>query len=280
MKLSNAILRAVLVFVSVCIIQIVAGMLVPMKPVATPHIMEWLLLINALIVGTIAVAAVRTEWRGWRLGVAMAAIPLAIESVNLLEGTVFLTNSQIEWGRIFIHALVSACLSVPVWMLLFGRRDGEAPVHYHPIRAKSRGERAWKFVVSDFAYLFLYFGTGMIIFPFVKNFYATQHLPSAVSIAALQLLVRGPVFVLVCLSLTRMLGLPRLQGALAVGLMFTLLSGVAPLLMPNPFFPDSVRWVHFCEVVSENFVFGAIVAWLWGRPEPKPARIGAMQRAV
>jgi hypothetical protein len=135
-------------------------------------------------------------------------------------------------------------------------------------------------VVSDFAYLFLYFGTGMIIFPFVKNFYATQHLPSAVSIAALQLLVRGPVFVLVCLSLTRMLGLPRLQGALAVGLMFTLLSGVAPLLMPNPFFPDSVRWVHFCEVVSENFVFGAIVAWLWGRPEPKPARIGAMQRAV
>ncbi len=192
MKLSNAILRAVLVFVSVCIIQMVAGMLVPMKPVATPHIMEWLLLINALIVGTIAVAAVRTEWRGWRLGVAMAAIPLAIESVNLLEGTVFLTNSQIEWGRIFIHALVSACLSVPVWMLLFGRRDGEAPVHYHPIRAKSRGERAWKFVVSDFAYLFLYFGTGMIIFPFVKDFYATQHLPSAVSIAALQLLVRGP----------------------------------------------------------------------------------------
>jgi hypothetical protein len=37
--------------------------------------------------------------------------------------------------------------------------------------------------------------------------------------------------------------------------------------MPNPFFPDAVRWVHFCEVTSENFLFGAIVAWLWGQPQ-------------
>jgi hypothetical protein len=37
--------------------------------------------------------------------------------------------------------------------------------------------------------------------------------------------------------------------------------------MPNPVFPDSVRWVHFCEVTSSNFAFGAIVAWLWGQPK-------------
>jgi len=84
------------------------------------------------------------------------------------------------------------------------------------------------------------------------------------TIVALQLLIRGPVFVLLCLALMRMLNLSRVSGALAVGIVFTLLSGVAPLLMPNPVFPDSVRWVHFCEVTSENFLFGAIVAWLWG----------------
>src|ERR1700730_16747097 len=54
---------------------------------------------------------------------------------------------------------------------------------------------------------------------------------------------------------------------------FTFLSGVAPLLMPNPFFPDSVRWVHFCEVTSENFVFGVIVAWLWGKPTLAGSRL-------
>ena len=67
--------------------------------------------------------------------------------------------------------------------------------------------------------------------------------------------------------MVRMLGLPRLSSALIVGLLFTLLSGVAPLLMPNPYFPDAVRWMHFMEVTSSNFVFGAIVGLLWGQPQ-------------
>lgn len=67
--------------------------------------------------------------------------------------------------------------------------------------AKSRGERAWKLAVSDLTYLVLYFGAGMIIFPYVKDFYATQQLPSMGTIAGLQLLIRGPVFVLLCLAL-------------------------------------------------------------------------------
>jgi len=263
MKFANVLLRAVLVFVATCVIQMIVGMLVPMKPVAVPHILQWMLLTNALMVGTLAAVAVRTEWRGWRLGIAIAAIPVIIESVNLLEGVVFVTNSQLEWGKIFLHALISAALTVPVWMLLFGKRD-TAPEHYHPIASKPRGERAWKFVISDLSYSFLYIGAGTIIFPYVKDFYATQHIPPMTTILALQLLVRGPVFVVLCLALVRMLGLPRVGGALAVGAAFTILSAW-PLLVPNPYFPDAVRWVHLCEVTSSNFVFGAIVAWLWGQ---------------
>jgi uncharacterized membrane protein (DUF485 family) len=48
-----------------------------------------------------------------------------------------------------------------------------------------------------------------------------------------------------------------------VGLVFALLSGVAPLLLPNPIFPNVVRWAHLCEVSSENFVLAAVVVWLW-----------------
>lgn len=266
MTLSKAILRALGVFFAIGLIQVVVGMLVPMKTAPGPNILPWLLLTNVVVVTALSIVAVRVEWRGWKLGVALAAIPLVIASVNLLEAAIFLKNAPLEFGRIFVYTVLSAALIVPVWILLFGRRNDVAPEHYHPIEAKTFGERAWKFVVSDLTYLFLYYGTGMIIFPYVKDFYATQTLPSMGTIVALQLLVRGPVFVLLCVALTRMLGMPRLTGALTVGLVFTLLSGVAPLLMPNPFFPDAVRWVHFCEVTSENFVFGAIVAWLWGQP--------------
>ncbi len=273
MKFSNAILRVVAVFVAVIGIQVVAGMLAALvfpassfPPDFARRMMQWLFVTNALTVAVLSVLALRSEWRGWRLGAAVAAIPLAIVIINGIEGTIFLKNLHIAWPRIFFMAAIAAVLSAPVWMLLFGNRPDQPHEHFHPIASKSRGERAWKFVLSDFSYLFLYFAAGSIIFPFVKDFYAGLQLPSPGTIIALQLLVRGPLFVLLCLALVRMLGLPRLTGALAVGAIFTLLSGVAPLLIPNPYFPDSVRWMHFMEVTSSNFVFGAIVAWLWGRP--------------
>jgi len=265
MTFPKIILRVLLAFVGTLIASMIAGLLVPIRPFPAPHFLEWMLLTNLVSVTALSIVAVRVEWRGWKMGAAIAAVPVTLAAVNLLEGAVFLKSSAMEFGRIFIYTLVSSILVVPMWMLLFGKRDADTTEHYHPIQAQTRGERVWKFVLCALTYLFLYYGTGLIIFPYVKDFYATQTLPTLGTIATLQLLVRGPIFILFCLALTRMLGMPRLSGALVVGLVFTLLSGLAPLLMPNPYFPDSFRWVHLCEVTSENFVFGAIVAWLWGQ---------------
>jgi len=271
-KLSNAILRAVVVFLAFCFIQAVAGMLFlsGIKIPASPHAMEWMLLSNSLVVASLAFVAIRADLRGWRLGAALAGIPLVIGSVNAIEGVFFLTNSSLPWSRLFAFLILSAALILPVWALLFGRPTDNPIAHYAPISSKTLSEKIWKFAVSDLAYSFLYLTAGFIVFPYVKDFYATQHIPPMTSILAMQLLLRGPIFVLVCLALVRMLGRPRFAGALAVGLVFTIISGVAPLLTPNPIFPDAVRWAHFCEVSSSNFVFGAIVGWLWGQPRLAP----------
>lgn len=263
MSSSKIFFRGLAVFLAICAIQMIAGIVVPIKIVTAPHMFAWALLSDALVTVALVTLAARSEWRGWRLGAALALVPLAITSLNLLEGWVFLKNLNLPWGRLLLQAIISAALIVPVWMFLFGRRSEVSAAHFHPLLAKGRAERAWKFALSDLTYLVLYYTAGTIIFPFVKDFYATQHLPTTGTLVALQLMIRGPVFVLICLAMARMLGLPRLTGALAVGALFTLISGVAPLMMPNPYFPDAVRWVHFCEVVSENFVFGAVVAWLW-----------------
>lgn len=275
MKSSSLIFRAVGTFVAFCVLQMIAGtlsgLLVPAKTQIDPQMLHrmfyWIFAGNAVIVGALVPLAVRSEWRGWRLGIVMAAIPAAIVFINGIEGMIFLQNSPINWNQIFVSALISAAFMIAVWTLLFGRRSEPEDEHFHPIASKSRTERAWKFVVCDFSYFALYMLAGTIIFPYIKDFYATQTIPSPGVLAGLQVLVRGPAFVVLCLLFTRMLSLPRLSGGFAVGLIFTLLSGVAPLLMPNPYFPDSVRWMHFMEVTSSNFVFGAIVAWLWGRPE-------------
>jgi hypothetical protein len=273
-EILKRILRILAVFIAVSAIQAVAGAMVafvlPHKaaiPPLAPHFTQWMLLSNAITAAALSVLALRSEWRGWTLGTALAGIPLAITLVDGIEGVYFLPHSPIDWTSIFAQSALAAVLSVPVWTLLFGRRPASPQEHYHPIAAKSRAEQAWKFVVCDLAYLPLYFIAGSIIWPYIKDFYATQTLPAPTTFLVLKLLVRGPAFVVLCLLLVRMLGLPRLSGALAAGAVFALLSGVALLLIPNPYFPDVVRWVHFCETTNSNFVFAALVAWLWGQPK-------------
>jgi len=273
MKSSNAILRAVAVFAATSAVQFLAGALValllPLKapmPHLAQHFAQWMFLSNVVTIGALSILALRTEWRGWALGAALAAIPLAITLIDGIEGVYFLPNSPIEWNRIFAQSALAAALSVPVWMLLFGKRAATPQDHFHPFATKSAVERAWRFVVCDALYLVLYMIAGTIIWPYIKDFYATQTLPPMSIFLPLELLIRGPLFIVLCLLLVRMLALPRLSGALAVGALFALMSGVAPLLMPNPYFPDAVRWAHMCETTSSNFVFAAAVAWLWGQP--------------
>src|SRR5258707_7702225 len=144
MTFSKIILRALLTFIAICATQVIAGMLVPMKPLTVPNLFLWLLLTNALTVAALSIVAARTDSRGWLLGAEVAAIPLVVFCIDLIEGVVFLPNIGLNWGRLFLYTLVSAVLSIPGWTQLFRLRKKVAPIHYRPNRMKSRGQRAWK----------------------------------------------------------------------------------------------------------------------------------------
>jgi hypothetical protein len=60
MKSSNVVLRALLVFVAVGVIQIVAGMLFlsHVKTSASPHVLQWTLLSNALVAAALSIVRV------------------------------------------------------------------------------------------------------------------------------------------------------------------------------------------------------------------------------
>jgi hypothetical protein len=114
----------------------------------------------------------------------------------------------------------------------------------------------------------------MIIYPYVQQFYeATKTLPSTLTIVALQLLLRGPIFVALGLLIVRFAPATRNQHALMVGVVMSVLAGVAPLLVPNAYFPDAVRWVHLIETTTSNFAFGAIVGWLLGGEKHQDAGV-------
>src|SRR5256885_15569240 len=70
MKLSSAVSRGALVFVAVCVIQGVAGTFVmaPAKTSSASNVMYWTLLSNALVVASLVLVAVCSDWRGGGVG--------------------------------------------------------------------------------------------------------------------------------------------------------------------------------------------------------------------
>lgn len=268
MKALTMLLKVLTAGVAILVFQAIAGALVPIKATMPPHTLPWLLVANFMTAAVLVLIASRSEWRGWRLGVAISTIPIVLTMTNMIEGVIFLTNSGIDWASIVAQNLIIYELAVPLWILLFAKRPEAALETYNPVDSRPLGERLWKFAACDASYPVLYFAAGTIIFPLVKDFYANQTLPPYGRLIAMQLLARGPILVGLCLLLLRLLRLPRVAGALAVGTVLALLNGVAPLLIPNPYLPDVVRWAHLFEITGSNLVFGAIVGWLWGRPNP------------
>jgi len=260
-KTSNIGIRIVAGWVALTIAQMVTGTLIRINWPNAGTTFRWVLLTNLLMVAVLGYLASRTDLRGWKLGVVLASIPCAVGIANLIEGAVFLTKVEIPWSRVGGQVFATYLLVAPMWSWIFGR---SAPGHASFWDPKPPASKAWRFGVSDLAYVAFYFIAGMIIFPMVRDFYATQTVPQPAQIVGLQLLVRGPIFIAICLVMLRLLGFSRLTGAVMVGLLFAVLSGVVPLLAPNPFFPDAVRWVHFGEVTISNFLFAFVVAWLWG----------------
>jgi hypothetical protein len=272
MRLLTRIGQVGLGWVALMVAQIVAGMVVPISmPTGSQQSLGWLAASDLLVVAALGLAAGRSDWKGWKLGTVLAAIPLGIAAINFIEGAVFLTRLGINWPRIAAETFLTYALATPLWVLVLGRAEGserdEGHGSWRPFYSQSTAQKVWKFVASDAIYVVLYLTAGTIIFPLVKTFYATQAVPPMGKIVALQLLLRGPLFVGICLLLFRMVRMSRWSGGVAVGSVFAIVSGVAPLLIPNPFFPDSVRWVHLCEVTSSNFLFGVLVSWIWGAPE-------------
>jgi hypothetical protein len=280
MRASALALRILLVWIVILIVQTASGIIVKEASQAADDTLPWFVLSSLLVAIVLAYLAMRSDWRGLRLALALSGIPLLINVTNEIDGVAFLTSTGIEWKKEFTRLFLAGALAVPFWMLIF-RGSERQKANYRPFESRSNPERLLGFVVSDVLYCVLYFVAGSIVWfasSSLRDFYATQTIPPAVKVLALQLLVRGPMYVVACLILIRMIGLHRGKGALTVGIAFAILSGVVSLLIPTRIFPDAVRWAHLYEVTSSNLLFGFLVTWIWS--EKRTEMSSAMKHAA
>ncbi|HXE79404.1 MAG TPA: hypothetical protein VNK41_01520, partial [Vicinamibacterales bacterium] len=164
---------------------------------------------------------------------------------------------------LFLNSFLAYLLFAPLMVVLCGRwsRGAEGRPGWPQLSA---GRWLGLLAALDVLYLLLYYTAGTIIFPYVQSFYEGLTMPSTAVVVLLQLLVRGPVFIAGGLLMVRMTPASRLELALLFAAVMSIIGGAAQLIIPTPFFPDAVRYVHFMEVVPSNFLFGFLTGWLLG----------------
>lgn len=230
-------------------------------PSVAPGSLPFQVVSNLIVVVVLAWLAQRARWRGWRLAGALAVVLYGILSFNsIIEALFFGFFSPRTAAVILLMTALSSALFAPV-LLLLAKRDSSSP---------ARSEWSLSLTVPRFAagaaaYLVIYFAWGLMVYPFIADFYAGLGTPSMVRVIGMALLVRGPIFVALAALIIAMSGASRKETILMVAVSMSVIGGVAPLMVPSSLFPDAVRLAHFVEVSSENFLFGWILGMLLTR---------------
>jgi hypothetical protein len=203
-------------------------------------------------------------WR-WLL---LFGVPCAISFNNLAEAVLFsLDIPREEYPRLFLNsALTTALFGALVAWLVPGR-----PATPRSAPGLGWGWLARRIVLLDLAYPVFYFAAGMIAWPWLAAFYQARSMPAPGLVLAAQF-PRALVFVALAWWMVRSIASSRREAALLTGLVFSVIGGVAPLLVPNPYMPASIRMVHLVEVGVSNLLYGALCGWvLAGAAAPRRA---------
>lgn len=221
-----------------------------------------------LLTASLVYPALRSVLAGARLAVALFLAVFGLHvALVAVEGLVFL--GSVPRADLVLAALCDTLTAALLAFLLaraFGAGTPASATATEPADRHGAGWWIGRIGLCSLCYVVLYFTAGALIWPAIRSFYEAEGLtPDPALVLPLQV-VRGALYVLFVLPLLRSLAVRRWQASLAMAAMFPVLAGVAALLVPNPVFPDAVRGCHLIEIGWSNFVYGALVGWLFWNP--------------
>ncbi len=225
----------------------------------------WLILSNLLIVGMLGSYIAHSNLGGMKLAGAVFVIYFIISSFNnLIEAFIYNVTDRPETVHSMMQGLIVALVISPVLVYLFDKwNDNPRKLHF---RDRSFLSWMWRLASGDLLYITLYLVAGFIlqsVYPQLLVFYKGK-LPTAGLMIGTQVL-RGFIFMGVAVLILKTSDLSKSQRAVLVGLIFSVLGGIAPLILPNEYMPAYIRLGHGFEVGISNFVYGLLITYLLGQ---------------
>ncbi len=224
---------------------------------------------------TISFIASRSSWRGAKRAIGIVGAVFMISSFmtqieTLFFGSAFETLTTADVILIMLAPLPSIAAATLLGVRFFGIRGAASQAVPLPIAPLIKRIAALGAVYAAIYFLFGYFVAWQ--FEALRVFYSGspedagfigQLMNNEFIIYPFQLL-RGIMFAAFTLPLLSML--PGNKRAFIISVCLVYLTTAVVLVIPNPLFPDTVRWAHFIEMLSSMLVFGVITGFVLYKP--------------
>ena len=223
----------------------------------------WHAFYNFLIFTALGYYIIHSNLKGIRLSLSVFVIYIIIGNLNLIVEAIIFNLVSFETALIALPRDIIMTLFISSALVyVLGKWDSKTEIiEYQSITALGW---VWRIAVGDFLYLFFYIAAGitlMTLYPELMEFYNEKAPPPPEIIFGTQL-IRGLVFVLAAILICSTMNLTRLKKAVLVGLIFSILGGIAPLILPNEVMPLNLRMGHLFEVGISNFLYGYLLGYL------------------
>jgi hypothetical protein len=220
------------------------------------------LLSAALIAATLFTLA-RRQPAGLARVVTLFAIWGGVQALALVEAWLFplLIPPAMWWRLLAFQMLVSLAFAVVLDRVAGPGTDG--PTAW----PRERSAPSWlaRVAAGTGGYIVAYFVAGLLVWPYIAHFYSTRPMPGHGSVLLMQVARGLGLTGIVALVVLRTAG-NRRSAALLAGLTLSILGGVAPLIVPNPYMPVDIRIPHLFETGISNFLYGALAGFVLAAP--------------
>lgn len=185
---------------------------------------------------------------------AVFMLDFVVGTVNTLDEAAFFHVMPTEkLVSAFTHGLLASIVLAAVLSLVPPLRYGSNAKPSPPLKLLARVP------ALALLYFVFYLAAGILVRPYIIAFYQSRPLPG-IGVLFIVELIRGFLYLLAVWPWLGMIT-TRARTVLFFGAAYSVLGGIAPLLLPNPFMPPHIRLAHGFEVGISNFVFGAVVGW-------------------
>lgn len=231
----------------------------------------WGKIVAALVAGfVLTLAAHWTRASGAALVAMLAGLYVVPSSlINLPEAVLFdvikVGEAPVLLAREVLTALLLA--SVVAWMM--GQWRAPQATERAEAPAYSAVGLLWRLAAAVGTFVVCYLVVGVVIYPYVKQYYAVRQMPPVAAIVAMQVL-RALALLCAAYPLVRA-SETRRTGRWLLALALPAFGALVPLLPANPFMPDMVRLVHALEIIPYYALYGWLLATWFGRAAERPA---------